>query len=115
MTISDGTFRTYQRTAETTAFYPGRGDFMGLAYATLGINGEAGEIAEQVKKTWRDDGLITPERREAIIDELGDCLWYLAMTCTELGIEFSHVASNNANKLADRRDRGVLSGSGDQR
>jgi NTP pyrophosphatase (non-canonical NTP hydrolase) len=108
-------FDEYQKVACTTALYPGQGDFMGLAYAALGLNGESGEVAEKIKKSWRDDGLITPERREEIIKELGDTLWYMAQICTELGFELSEVAEQNVAKLASRRARNMIAGSGDDR
>lgn len=50
-------FDAYQRQATTTAVYPGQNAFQGLVYAVLGLSGESGETAEQVKKTWRDDGM----------------------------------------------------------
>jgi NTP pyrophosphatase (non-canonical NTP hydrolase) len=50
-------FSDYQRQAITTAVYPGQHAFQGLVYAVLGLSGESGETAEQVKKTWRDDGM----------------------------------------------------------
>lgn len=49
-------FDEYQELTATTAVYPGQGGFVGLAYATLGLNGETGEFTEKVKKLWRDDG-----------------------------------------------------------
>jgi NTP pyrophosphatase (non-canonical NTP hydrolase) len=59
------TFDEYQEAATTTAVYPGQGAFQGLVYAVLGLSGEAGETAEQVKKTWRDDG--TPDIGKAMM------------------------------------------------
>ena len=88
---------------------------MGLAYAALGLNGEAGEVAEKIKKAWRDDSVVTEERKQEVKKELGDTLWYLAQVCTELGLSMSDVAESNIAKLADRRERNVLAGSGDNR
>ena len=108
-----GCFNAYQKDSMRTATFA---DKMALVYLALGLNGEAGEVAEKVKKVVRDDeGVLTPERREGIIDELGDVLWYLAQLCNELNIDFSEVASRNLKKLADRKERGVLHGDGDKR
>lgn len=116
MSAAEGlTFDFYQERATDTAVYPGQGEFMGLAYASLGVNGEAGEIAEHVKKSWRDDGEITPERRALILKEVGDELWYLAQVCTELDASLGDVALGNIEKLADRRRRDVIHGAGDLR
>lgn len=104
----------YQRLSRRTALYP-RGQ-MGLAYPTLGLTGEAGEVAEHVKKSIRDDGgAVTDERRGALSKELGDVLWYLAQLATELELDLDEVAQANLDKLLSRQQRGVLSGSGDDR
>jgi NTP pyrophosphatase (non-canonical NTP hydrolase) len=89
---------------------------VGLSYPALGLAGEAGEVAEHVKKSIRDDGgVVTPERREALGKELGDVLWYLAQLATELELDLDEVADANLQKLRSRQLRGVLSGSGDDR
>ena len=120
----DGTFRGYQESATQTAVYPGQGEFMGLVYAVLGLVGEAGETAEQVKKTWRDDDAspdnpfmrdLTEERREKIIKELGDVFWYAAQVCTELGIDMSEVAKLNIEKLVARKKANLIHGEGSGR
>jgi NTP pyrophosphatase (non-canonical NTP hydrolase) len=80
------------------------------------LGGETGEVLEHLKKIQRDnDGVVTPERREALSKELGDCLWYLARVASELGLELNTVAMENIEKLQDRKDRGVIQGSGDNR
>lgn len=105
----------YQERAFSTAIYPGAGEG-NLVYPTLGLNGEAGEIAEKVKKVIRDtDGAVTPELRETLKGEIGDCLWYVAVLSRELGLSLDEVAQGNLDKLASRRDRGRISGSGDDR
>ena len=105
----------YQEKTGTTAIYPGKGDVLGLAYCGLGL-GEAGEVQGKIKKILRDDAMVlSDEKREAILGELGDLLWYVAQTVSELGARLSDVAEGNLAKLADRADRGVLSGSGDNR
>jgi NTP pyrophosphatase (non-canonical NTP hydrolase) len=108
------TFADYQQRSRATAVYPGAGD--NLLYPTLGLCGEAGEVAEKVKKMVRDDaGVLTPERREALAKELGDVLWYVAQVATEAGLDLSDVAGANLEKLLSRQERGVLQGSGDER
>lgn len=88
----------------------------GIMYCALKLNGEAGEVAEKVGKALRDDrSLITDERRLALIIELGDVLWYIANLADELSVSLDEVARQNLNKLADRKARNVLHGSGDNR
>lgn len=109
----------YQRRAAATAIYPGALDcdnYEGLAYVTLGLTGEAGELANKVKKIARDfGGQVTDVDRAKLADELGDCLWYIAQFATQLGVDLNAVADANLAKLGDRQKRGVLQGSGDRR
>jgi NTP pyrophosphatase (non-canonical NTP hydrolase) len=103
----------YQRLSRSTAKYPRH---EALTYPALGLAGEAGEFADHAKKVIRDDGgEVTPQRREAMAKELGDVLWYVAQLASELGLELEQVAQENLDKLRSRMDRGVLSGSGDDR
>lgn len=88
---------------------------MALSYDGLGL-GEAGEVQGKIKKIIRDNGgIITPEATKDIKKELGDTLWYIASMCDNLGIALEDVAVANIEKLNDRRSRGVLGGSGDER
>jgi NTP pyrophosphatase (non-canonical NTP hydrolase) len=104
----------YQELSRRTATYPGAGD--NIVYPTLGLAGEAGEVAEKVKKLLRDDGgVMSDERREALAGELGDVLWYVAQVATEAGLDLDEIAQGNLDKLLSRQRRGVLSGSGDSR
>ena len=106
--------RDYQRESRATAVYPGAGD--NLTYPALGLCGEAGEVAEKVKKLLRDDGgVLTDERRNALAGELGDVLWYLAQVATEAQVDLAEVAEANLAKLRSRQERQVLHGSGDRR
>jgi NTP pyrophosphatase (non-canonical NTP hydrolase) len=103
----------YQRQSRRTAEYPREA---WLAYPALGLAGEAGEVAEHAKKAIRDDGgKITPERRTAMTKELGDVLWYVAQLASELDLDLDEIAKGNLEKLFSRQERGVLSGSGDDR
>lgn len=108
------TFLDYSRRARKLAIYPDVGD--NLVYPALGLCGEAGEMANKVKKIQRDhDNKIPYDFRLKAMKELGDALWYLDAICHELGITLSDVASTNINKLEDRQERGVLKGDGDDR
>jgi NTP pyrophosphatase (non-canonical NTP hydrolase) len=107
-------FSEYQRLSRRTATYPHAGEDM--TYPALGLCGEAGEVAEKVKKTIRDDGgVLSDERRDALARELGDVLWYTAQLATEAGLDLEVVAADNLEKLLSRQRRGVLRGSGDDR
>jgi len=107
-------FGEYQTEARKTAVYPRIGD--NVVYPTLGLCGESGEFAEKVKKAIRDDGgQVTPERRELMLKELGDVLWYVAACASELKASLDEVAAMNLAKLASRQERAALKGSGDER
>lgn len=109
-------FDEYQKLADDTAVYPGRDDEKVAPYPALGLAGEAGEVCEHLKKLIRDDdGRLSDERRRALKKELGDVLWYVAAVATELDASLAEIAAANVDKLADRRDRGVLKGEGDDR
>jgi NTP pyrophosphatase (non-canonical NTP hydrolase) len=107
-------FAEYQKEAIKTAVYPNKGS--NITYPVLGLNGEAGEIAEKVKKIIRDkNGFVDDKIRGAIKKELGDVLWYVAALCDELGLDMNDVAVTNIKKLKDRQLRDALHGSGDDR
>ena len=106
--------QTYQRRSRATARYPDVGS--NPIYPTLGLCGEAGEVADKVKKVIRDhDGLFTDDTRAALELELGDVLWYVAQLATELGLDLEAVAEANLVKLASRSARNVIAGEGDHR
>lgn len=101
----------YQKQAAETAIYQDK-----IIYPTLGLTGEAGEIANKVKKILRDNaGEIVEDVRQNLISELGDVLWYVAALATDLKVELSEVANKNIDKLNSRKNRGVINGSGDNR
>ncbi|MFA4942474.1 MAG: nucleoside triphosphate pyrophosphohydrolase family protein [Patescibacteria group bacterium] len=109
MTLSD-----YQQESKKTAIYPNVGQ--NFVYPTLGLAGEAGEIANKVKKILRDkDSQIDVEDQKEIGKELGDVLWYLAQIATELNLSLDEIAQNNLTKLLSRQERNVLGGNGDNR
>ncbi len=103
-----GQLNDYQRAAAHTAIYKQE---HAIIYPALGLAAEAGEVANKVKKIMRDGTF----NREAIADEVGDCLWYIAAICRDLNVDLSMVADNNLKKLHSRQQRGTLSGSGDNR
>ncbi|MFA5169250.1 MAG: nucleoside triphosphate pyrophosphohydrolase family protein [Candidatus Paceibacterota bacterium] len=108
------TFQEYQTFSRKTAIYPNKDN--NFIYPTLGLAGEAGEVAEKIKKVIRDgNGIVSDEKREEITKELGDVLWYVANLSTELKINLEDVASKNIEKLESRYQRNELHGSGDNR
>lgn len=102
----DTTLNQYQLDAHRTATkyseaVPTQG--LRLLYLAAALTGESGEVANIVKKVIRDDsGILEHTRREALLDELGDCLWYLAEFCTQLDLDLSEVAQHNIDKLEAR-------------
>jgi NTP pyrophosphatase (non-canonical NTP hydrolase) len=114
------TLEAYQDKAAEFIFYKGA-----LLYPTLGLNGEAGEVAEKVKKLHRDDEMnfltedfpdqLDPEDAFELALELGDVLFYLAACAGDIGYSLEEIAELNIEKLTDRKERNKLSGSGDFR
>jgi len=105
----------YQKQALTTVLSTGD-DFKDLLHWVLGLNGEAGEVAEKVKKIIRDkDSVVSEEDRTELCKEIGDVLWYLAVFANHLDMPLSDIAQANLDKLASRKARGALGGSGDNR
>ena len=107
-------FNDYQTKSRKTAGYPAIGH--PVIYPVLGLVNEAGEVAGKIKKVFRDkDGHISAETRDALKAELGDVLWYLAQTATELDLTLDEIAEYNIAKLYDRLERGKIKGDGDNR
>ena len=114
----DLTFKQYQERSKEFAIYPeaGTGSIQAIMYCALGLCGEAGETAEKIKKLYRDDrGILTDEKRSLLAKECLDQIWYASQLLTELGMSFEEAALDNLKKLQSRKDRNVLSGSGDLR
>ena len=106
-------FNSYQRSASGTAIYP---DKYKILYPALGLAGEAGEVANKVKKIVRDGPENVPKDwREQLASEIGDVLWYCAALATDLNLTLGQIAGQNLNKLAQRKEANTLSGSGDNR
>lgn len=107
------TLNEYQEAALRTAIYSQE---RAIVYPTLGLTGEAGEVADKVKKTIRDNAAVfSSERREDIAKELGDVMWYVATLARDLGYTLEQVAQMNIKKLASRAARNQIHGSGDDR
>jgi len=103
----------YQKVAKTTAIYPRE---QAIIYPTLGLTGEAGEVANKVKKIIRDGSNSKNEKLVSEIkSEIGDCLWYIAVLASDFDIKLSDIASTNLEKLANRKKNGTIHGSGDNR
>lgn len=108
MTLND-----YQSKALETAIYPEEAK---VVYPTLGLTGEAGEVADKVKKIIRDNnGQLSDEKKLEIAKEIGDVLWYCATLSHDLGFTLEEIAQMNYDKLHSRQLRGKLHGSGDNR
>ena len=111
------TLDEYQDAARSTALYPQE---VRVLYPTLKLSGEAGEVAEKLGKLMRDEAYVpgaelSEVQRNAMAAELGDVMWYVANLAADLGLSLDEVGRGNLEKLASRKARGVLHGSGDDR
>jgi NTP pyrophosphatase (non-canonical NTP hydrolase) len=105
-------FNEYQEMAKSTAIYDKKHQIL---YPALGLAGEAGEVANKVKKLIRDGYEENKDYRQTVAAEIGDVLWYCAVLASDIGYELSDIAFNNTVKLQDRMNRGVIGGNGDTR
>jgi len=96
----------YQEKCKATAIYPKKD---AIAYLSLGLVSEAGEVAGKVKKHIRDG------TESNVASEIGDVLWYCAMLANELDVNLGKIMEDNLHKLSSRKERGTLAGSGDNR
>ena len=104
---------SYQRLAKTTAIYPATHKIL---YPALGLAGEAGEVANKVKKLIRDGEDTMPhDWKEQLASEIGDVLWYCAALASDLDMSLGVIATQNKDKLEARLKKGTLQGSGDKR
>lgn len=108
MTLSE-----YQEKALSSAIYPRE---YAILYPALKLAGEAGEVAEKVGKVLRDSGgVFSEDKKRELAKEIGDVLWYCAALASDIGFTMDNVGRMNIEKLASRKERGVLGGSGDNR
>ena len=107
------TLKEYQKKVEETWIKGG----LERMRIVLGIAGEAGEIAELFKKLLRGDYETLEEERFYVemMKELGDLSYYIAKLCNELECSWTDVLEMNIRKLQDRKKRGKIKGSGDNR
>ena len=104
-------FNEYQKLARSTAVYP---EEHKVVYPALGLCGEAGEVADKIKKTIRGDSTLE-QATGSIADELGDVLWYLAILADDLGVPLEDIAHWNVDKLQRRMKSNKIKGDGDNR
>lgn len=104
-------FSSYQRDAMKTRIYPAEDN---LVYSALGLAGEAGELANKVKKIMRGDH-NRAELVAGIRGEMGDVLWYLAALAEDIGVDLGDIARENLEKIQSRQARGEIKGAGDNR
>ncbi len=83
-----------------------------LVENTLGLVGEAGEVAEKIKKYLRDNTKVS---QKEIVKELGDVIFYATALANYFYSNLPEVMETNMDKLNDRSKRGVIKGSGDNR
>ena len=109
-------FNEYQKECTKTLINKYDTKVMLLMYLSLGLASESGEYTNKAKKILRDDNAkISEEKKEALLDELGDVLWYASQIASTLDTDFESLAKNNIKKLHSRLERGKISGSGDNR
>lgn len=107
-------FNRYQKFVKKYSFYPNKGH--NFIYPSLGIAGEGGEVCDKIKKILRDEkGKISKESKKFIKKELGDVLFYITAEANELGLSLQKIVDANIDKIAGRKKRGTLQGSGDER
>ncbi|AOZ63693.1 nucleotide pyrophosphohydrolase [Rhodococcus phage Weasels2] len=105
-------FTEYQKVAKTTA----KPSAMDLTYLLGGLAVEGGEALDKYIKAIRDDeGYISNELKNEILKEVGDVLWFAALIYEYFEVDFEFAPAQNLEKLLDRKARGVIGGSGDNR
>lgn len=106
-------FDFYHREAKKTSIYPQN---MKVCYPALGLAGEAGEVCDKIKKVYRDNnGEFSIDKKQEILNEIGDVLWYMVSICDDLGYTLEDAAWANLKKIQSRQERNKIHGNGDNR
>lgn len=110
-------FEEYQKLAARTAIFNKNDKEYILSYLSMGLAGETGETIDKIKKLLHyDNGVLSDEKKNLLLWELGDVLWYLSQLAHNLDSSLEEVAKMNITKLEDRAARGVVTkGAGDTR
>ena len=109
----DMNVNVYQEKAVATAIYP---ESHKITYPALGMAGEAGEVANKVKKIIRDGKKSLPDDwQQQLASEIGDVLWYCAALARDLDMSLATIMAANLDKLKARQEQGTLGGSGYKR
>lgn len=104
----------YQKATQEFALYPKKD---AIDYLVLGLASEAGEVAGKLSKLLRGDFTEDQHQQwaEEMDKEMSDCLWFISQYCNETETSIGALMELNINKLRDRKNRGVIKGSGDNR
>ena len=104
--------KEYEKFMSTSKVY----EDLPIIYPALGLNGEAGEVADKVKKVLRDNNGIFEEKiKQDILKELADTLWYIWATADDMGYTLSDVFETGIKKVKERQETNTVHGSGDDR
>ena len=103
---------TYKQFTRNTAQYPKEVE---MEYLMLGLANEVGEVLGKYKKYLRGDKVVQQDFEKALVDEMGDVLWYFVRICDMLDVTLYEVMARNINKLSARMKKGTIKGDGDDR
>ena len=114
MKQNNNILKEYEDFMQTSKVYPV--DKLPITYPALGLNGEAGEVAEKVKKCWRDnDGVFDGNIKRSILKELADTLWYIWACADDMGYTLEDVLQTGITKVKERKETNTVHGDGDDR
>ena len=103
---------TYMKFTQDTAQYPKEVE---MEYLMLGLSSEVGEVLGKYKKYLRGDKVIQQDFEKALVDEMGDVLWYFVRICDMLDVTLYEVMTRNIDKLSTRMAKDTIKGDGDDR